>query len=98
MNLDIETVHVLMRPEWHKIIEDWVALCAKGHPDLGTVDLTLRHVEHSHDRNRVGAVARAGGRTFRADAQGACMGIALHDALDALDRELAALPGRPKAA
>ena len=91
MNLDIQTEHVLMRPEWHRMIEEWLALGAKAHPDLAAVDLTLRSGERPHTGNQVHAVARAGGRILRVDAQGDCMTIALHDALDALEREVSAL-------
>ena len=97
MNLDIQTEHVLMQPEWHKVIEEWVALCAKSHPDVGVVDLTLRHGDHEHDGNRVDALAVARGRTLRAGGQGQRMDVALRNALDGLEREMVAL-GRERMA
>ena len=89
MNLDIETDHVLMRAEWHKMIDDWVARNAMEHAKLAAVDLTLRHDERKGDQ--VDAVARVGGRTVRATAEGT-MPTALRDALDALQRQLVAPP------
>ena len=88
MNLDVETDHLLMRSEWHRMIDDWVAACRRAHPGIAALQLTLRHVEGSHPSNRVDAVARGGGRTVRAGAEGERMGTVLHQALDALDREL----------
>ena len=87
MNLDIETDRVLMRAEWHRMIDDWVARYAMEHAKLAAVDLTLRHDEQEGDR--VDAVARVGGRTVRATAAGT-MPTALRDALDTLQRQLVA--------
>ena len=89
MNLDIETRHVLMRSEWHRMIEDWLARSATAHADLAAVDLTLQH-EQAGDR--VEAIARIGGRTVRAGAAGGSMTTVLHEALAALARELEACP------
>jgi ribosome-associated translation inhibitor RaiA len=85
MNLDIETRHALMRPEWHRIIDDWVSRETTTHADLRAVDLTLEHDERAGDR--VDAVARVGRRTVRA-AAGGQMAAALRDALAALEREV----------
>jgi ribosome-associated translation inhibitor RaiA len=90
MNLDIETDHVLMRPEWHRMIDDWAARCRKAHPGIATLDLALRHVEKPHASNRVDAVARGRGRTLRSDAEGEDMATVLHEVLDALEREIEA--------
>jgi ribosome-associated translation inhibitor RaiA len=94
MNLDIETERVIMRSEWHRMIDDWVARCRKVHPDVLALDIALRHVEAPHPSNRVDAVARGRGRTLRAGAEGEKMATVLHQALDALDRKLE-IGGRP---
>jgi ribosome-associated translation inhibitor RaiA len=86
MNLDIETRHTLMRPEWHRIIDDWVTRETTAHADLAAVDLTLQHDELAGDR--VDAVARVGRRTVRAAAANGQMAAALRDALAALEREV----------
>ena len=94
MNLDIETRRALMRPEWHRIIDDWVAHETTAHADLAAIDLTLEHDERAGDR--VDAVARIGRRTVRAGAAGGQMAAALRDALAALEREVDAC-GSPAA-
>jgi ribosome-associated translation inhibitor RaiA len=96
MDLDIETEHVVMRSEWHRMIEEWVAGSAELHPDLASVDLTLRHDEQTGDR--VDAVARVGSRTLRAGAQGELMTTVLQESLGALERELLAVPRTAQAA
>ena len=100
MNLDIETRHALMRPEWHRIIDDWVSRETTAHADLRSVDLTLQHDEGAGDR--VDAVARVGRRTVRAAAAGGQMAAALRDALATLEREVDAggtvAAGRPAVA
>ena len=90
MNLNIETDHILMRSEWHRMIDDWVTRSAKEHADLAAVDLALRHDDRAGDR--VDAIARIGRRIVRATAAGPSMATVLRDALDALQRQLV---GRP---
>jgi ribosome-associated translation inhibitor RaiA len=96
MNLDIETEHVVMRSGWHRTIEEWVARSAKLHPDLASVDLTLRHDERTGDR--VDAEARVGNRILRSGAKGEFMTAVLQEALAALERELLAVPRAAHAA
>lgn len=88
MNIDIETEHVVMQPEWHHMIEKWVEHCVRHHPDVVALDLTLRHGEHRHPGEQVDVVATARGRSLRAAKQADLMTMALHDALDALEGEL----------
>lgn len=88
MNLDIETEHVVMRPEWHRTIESWVALCRRRHPAVAALDLTLRHGDGRPAGEEVQAVAAAGPRTLRAHATAELMSVALGDALESLEREL----------
>ena len=88
MNLDIQTDQVHMRPEWHRMIDEWVARCARHHPDVVGIDLRLRHGESRRPHEEVDVVAIAGRRSLRAAKQADVMTVALHDALDALEHEL----------
>jgi ribosome-associated translation inhibitor RaiA len=88
MNLDIQTEHVAMTPEWHRMIDEWVALCRRRHPLVGALDLTLRHGNERVASEQVDAVATAGPRNVRAHARAEVMGVALGDALESLEREL----------
>lgn len=54
-----------MRPEWHRMIEDWVQRCAKRHPHVVGIDLTLRHGDQRHPEE-VDVEAPACGRRLRA--------------------------------
>ena len=45
MNIDIQTEHVLMCPDWHRMIDEWVARCRGRHPGVVGIDLTLRHAD-----------------------------------------------------
>ena len=93
MNLDIQTEHVVMRPEWHRMIEAWVALCRGRHPGVGALDLTLRHGGERRAVEEVDAVATAGPRSLRAHATADVMSVALGDALASLEHELWAAEG-----
>jgi ribosomal subunit interface protein len=99
MNLDIQTEHVAMRPEWHEMIDAWVDRCRRQHPTVVGIDLTLRHSDRNKAAEEVDAVAMARGRMLRATTRATLMTAALHDALDALERELPvheALTRRPR--
>ena len=89
MNIDILTEHVAMRPEWHDIIDTWLDGCRRRHPDVQGIDLVLRHADSDPEGAAVDLVALARGRTLRAGTRATEMGLALYDALDALERELA---------
>jgi ribosomal subunit interface protein len=86
MDLDIQTEHVHLQPEWRRAIEDWVRRCARHHPDVRDVEVTLRHAERAGDE--VDAVATARGRTLRTARHAPQMSTALEEALAALEGEL----------
>jgi hypothetical protein len=89
MDIDIETEHVVMQPEWHRMIDIWVARTRKAHPEVAYVDLTLRHGEGDQDPGgEVDVVATADGRSLRVARHGLTMSMALLDALGALEHEL----------
>jgi ribosome-associated translation inhibitor RaiA len=88
MDLDIQTEHVALNPEWDRMIEAWVRRCVKVHPEVVGLDFTLRHGELPRTGEKVDIVATTRGRSLRAAARGELMAEALHDALDALEREL----------
>jgi ribosome-associated translation inhibitor RaiA len=87
MDLDIQTEHVAMRPEWHRIIDAWVERCARVHPQVRGLDFTLRRRDQSAP-GEVDVVVSTRGRHLRAGAHAVLMSEALGEALDALDREL----------
>jgi ribosome-associated translation inhibitor RaiA len=88
MNVDIQTEHVVMLPEWHRMIDEWLERCRKWHPGVLGIDLTLRHGERPQPGEEVEAVATACGRSLRATRHAALMTLALHDVLDALEQEV----------
>jgi ribosome-associated translation inhibitor RaiA len=87
MDLDIETEHVVLSPEWQGTIDAWIAHCRREHPAVRAVDLMLRRRERDREME-VDAVATAGSRNLRASRHSAGMAAALHDALDALEHEI----------
>jgi ribosome-associated translation inhibitor RaiA len=89
MNIDVTTEHVAMRPEWHDIIDTWLAGCRRRHPEVEEIDLTLRQADSEPVGAAVDLVAFARGRSLHAGTCATDMGAALYDALDALERELA---------
>jgi ribosomal subunit interface protein len=90
MNIDIQTEHVAMRPEWHHMIDEWLERCARCHPDVVDIDVRLRHDDRRQSGEEVNVEATADGRTLRASKQAEVMTVALHDALDGLEHELLA--------
>jgi ribosome-associated translation inhibitor RaiA len=88
MNIDITAEHVAMRPEWHDIIDGWLSTCRRRHPDVDGIDVRLRHGEEP-DGEAVDLVALARGRTLRAGTHATDMGVALYDAFETLEHELA---------
>jgi ribosome-associated translation inhibitor RaiA len=88
VNIDIQTEHVRMQPAWHRMIDEWVARCRRQHSEVASVDVTLRHRDRSRPGEEVGVVATARGRQLRGAARAGLMSVALHDALDAVEREL----------
>ena len=90
MNIDIQTEHAAMRPDWHRTIDAWVARCARHHPGVTDLDVTLRHdAVGAHDE--VAAVATVRGQTASAVRQADTITGALHEALDALEHQLLVL-------
>lgn len=88
MNIDITTEHVAMRPEWHDIIDGCLQACRRRHPELNGIDLRIRHGD-GPDGDAVDLVALSRGRTLRAGTHATDMGIALYDAFETLEHELA---------
>lgn len=89
MNIDISTEHVAMRPEWHDLIGTWLEGCRRRHPDVQAIALRIRHADSDPAGEAVDLVAQARGRSLHAETRATDMSVALHDALDALERELA---------
>jgi len=87
MDLAIHTEHILMQPEWHRTIDEWVQHCTRHHPEVVRIDLRLRH-HGVHPREEVSVVATAGHRNLQAARHAHLMGVALDDALGALECEL----------
>ena len=88
MNIDVQTEHVRMQPEWRRMIDDWIARCRTQHPDVADVEVTLRHGGGDRLAELVTIEATARRRHLRGVGRGAMMSMALHDALDAVEREL----------
>lgn len=88
MNIDITTEHVAMRPEWHDIIDGCLRACRRRHPELDGIDLHIRHAE-GPDGEAVDLMALSRGRMLRAGTHATDMGIALFDAFETLEHELA---------
>jgi ribosome-associated translation inhibitor RaiA len=88
MNIDIQTEHVAMKPEWHRTIDAWVERCRRHHPEVVGLDLSLRHDDAPRPGDEVDVVATAGRRTLRAVKHAGGMDEALHAALESLEHEL----------
>jgi ribosomal subunit interface protein len=91
MDVEIQTQHVEMQPEWSALIDERLARLAERHPELIRVHVTLKHGRHhQHGADEVDIVATYPGATLRAGKEEEEMRDALHAALDVLERELAA--------
>lgn len=91
MDVEIQTQHVDMQPEWRALIDARLARLAERYPKLIRVHVTLRHGRHHlHGTEEVDIVATCPGATLRAAKQEEGMRDAVHAALDVLERELAA--------
>lgn len=88
MGLDIQTERVVMRPEWHHTIEDWVARCRARHPGVAALDLTLSHAAERRSTEEVLAIATTGRHSLRVHAAADIMSTALADALHNLEHEI----------
>jgi ribosome-associated translation inhibitor RaiA len=88
MNIDIQTDDVRMQPEWRRMIDAWVERCRAHYPEVRGVEVLLRHGEDDRPGEVVTIDATARRRHLRGAARAALMSMALHDALDAVEREL----------
>ena len=88
MNIDIQTEHAVMQPEWHRMIEMWVERCRRQHPEVLGLELNLRHGDPRHRDDQVDVVATARGHSLRAVGRAEGMTQALYDALATLEQEL----------
>jgi ribosome-associated translation inhibitor RaiA len=88
MNIDIQTEHVHMQPDWHRMIDAWVDRCRRQYPDVASIDVQLRHAEQDGLPEMATIGATTGGRRLRGSCGAPMMSMALHDALDAVEREL----------
>jgi ribosomal subunit interface protein len=90
MDIEIQTQHVEMLPEWRTLIDARLAHFGERYPELIRVHVTLKHGRHHrHGTEEVDVVATCSGATLRAAKQEEEMRAAVHAALDALERELA---------
>jgi ribosomal subunit interface protein len=91
MDVEIQTQNVAMQPGWRALIDERLARLVERYPELIRVHVTLRHGRHhQHGTEEVDIVATCPGATLRAAKQEEEMRDAIHAALDALERELAA--------
>jgi ribosome-associated translation inhibitor RaiA len=89
MDLDIQTEHVAMRPEWHCAIDGWPERCARHYPQVTSIDLILRHGESRERTDKeVDVEATASGRTLRAAKHATVMSEALYEAPNAVEQEI----------
>jgi ribosomal subunit interface protein len=91
MDIEIQTQHIDMQPEWRDLIDQRLARLAERYPKLIRVHVTLKHGRH-HLRGveEVDIVGTYPGATFRTAKQEEEMRDAIHAALDSLEREVAA--------
>ena len=91
MDVEIQTQHVTMQPEWRALIDERLACLAERYPQLIRVHVTLKHGRHHlRGTEEVDIVATCPGATLRAAKQEEEMRDAVHAALDVLERKLAA--------
>jgi ribosomal subunit interface protein len=90
MDIEIQTQHVEMQPEWRTLIEERLARLAERYPKLIRVHVTLKHgPHHAHGAEEVDIVATYPRATLRAGKREEGMRDAVHAALEALERQLA---------
>jgi ribosomal subunit interface protein len=89
VDIEIQTQHVAMQPEWRALIEGRLSRLAERYPELIRVHVTLRHGRHHlRGSDEVTIVATCPGATLRAAKQEEEMRDAVHAALDAFERKL----------
>ena len=87
----IQAQHVALQPGWRALIEERLARLAERYPEIIDVHVTLRHDGHHRSgAEEVDVLATCAGATLRVAKQEEKMQDAIHAALDALARELAA--------
>jgi ribosomal subunit interface protein len=90
MDIEIQTQHVAMLPQWRALIERRLARLAERHPEMTRVHVTLKHGPHHQlGCDETDIVASCRGATLRVAKQEDDMHAAVHAALDALERQLA---------
>lgn len=91
MDVEIQTQHIDLQPEWRAIIEQRLERLAARYPEIVRVHVTVKHGgHHRRGTEEVDIVANCAGATLRAAKQEGDVRDAVHAALDALERELAA--------
>ena len=91
MDVEIQTQHIAMHAGWSALIEERLARLARHHPRLIRVHVTLKHGGHHRGgAEEVDVLASCPGATVRAAKREPRMQDAVHAALDAIERELAA--------
>ena len=88
MNLDIMTERVVMQPAWYREIERGVARCARHHPAIVGLELTLRHDGRAAEDEVSVVATERDHRRLHAAAHATLMADALHEALDTMDHDL----------
>ncbi|HET7224759.1 MAG TPA: HPF/RaiA family ribosome-associated protein [Candidatus Eisenbacteria bacterium] len=89
MDLEIQTEHIELDPNWRDLIETLANHVEARYPELLRLHVTLKHGPH----HRVGfedvaLVANVEGRTFRAEKREEKVRAAIHAAFHALDIEM----------
>jgi ribosomal subunit interface protein len=91
IDVEIQTQHVELQPQWTALIDERLGKLAERYPEMLRVHVTFRHGgHHLHGTEEVDVVANSAGQTLRAAKREETMAAALHAALDALERQLAA--------
>jgi ribosomal subunit interface protein len=91
MDVEMQTQQTAMQAGWSDLIEQRLARLARRHPRLIRVHVTLKHGGHHRGgAEEVDVLASCPGATLRAAKREPRMQDAVHAALDAIERELAA--------
>ena len=91
MDIEIQTQHVDMQSDWRTLIDERLARLGERYPELIRVHVTLKHgPHHLRGTEEVDIVATYPGATLCAAKKEEQMRDAVHAALDAFERELAA--------
>jgi len=88
LDLEIQSRHADVDPQWRELIERNAARWADRHPWPLRVHATLEHGRHRHGAEHVAIVAAYPRHTLRVEKQGDSMEDAIHAACTAMDREM----------